>query len=92
MEKDDGAPQSEGARPSPSHYTSQLVSCFHRITDSLMLEKTSKIMKSNRQPNTIMSAKPCPEVPYLHVFWTTPGMVTLPPTWAACSNIWPLFQ
>jgi len=27
------------------------------------LEKTSKIIKSNRQPVTTMPAKPCPEVP-----------------------------
>jgi len=32
------------------------------------LEKTSKIIKSNHQPNTTMPAKPCPEVPHLHVF------------------------
>jgi len=35
----------------------------HRIIESVRLEKTSKIMKSNRQPNTTMSAKPCPEIP-----------------------------
>ena len=61
----------------------------HRITDSLRLEKTSK---SNRQPNTTMPAKPCPEVPYLHIFWTPPGMVTPPLPWAACSNAYPLLQ
>jgi len=32
------------------------------------LEKTSKINKSNRQPNTTKPAKPYPEVPYLHFF------------------------
>jgi len=26
------------------------------------LEKTSKIIKANHQPNTTMAAKPCPEV------------------------------
>ena len=50
----------------------------HRITGSLRLEKTSKIIKSNRQPITTMPAKPCPEVPHLHVCWTPPGMVTPP--------------
>jgi len=40
----------------------------HRIIESLKLEKTSKIIKSNYQPNTTMPAKLCPEVPYLHVF------------------------
>jgi len=39
-----------------------------RIIESLRLEKTSEIIKSNRQPNTTMSAKPCPKVPHLHVF------------------------
>jgi len=40
----------------------------HRIIESLQLEKTPKINKSNCQPNTTMSAKPCSKVPYLHVF------------------------
>jgi len=42
----------------------------HRIIESLRLEKTSKIIKSNRQPNTTMPAKPflrsdcsCPALP-----------------------------
>jgi len=39
-----------------------------RVIESLRLEKTSKIIKSNRHPNTTMPAKPCPEVPHLHVF------------------------
>jgi len=39
----------------------------HRIIDSLRLEKTSKIIKSHRQPITTMPAKPCPEVPYLYL-------------------------
>jgi len=39
-----------------------------RIIESLILEKTSKIIKSNSQPNTTMPAKLCPEVPHLHVF------------------------
>jgi len=37
------------------------------------LEKTSKIIKSNRHPNPTMPAKPCYEVPHLHVFWRPPG-------------------
>jgi len=40
----------------------------HRTVESLRLEKTSKIITSNRQPNTTMTTKPCPKVPYLHVF------------------------
>jgi len=32
------------------------------------LEKISKIIKSNHQPNTTMQAKPYPEVPHLHGF------------------------
>ena len=56
-------------------------------TESSRLEKTSKIIKSNHLPNTTMPAKPCPQVQYLHVFWTPPGTVTPPLPWAA----WPLF-
>jgi len=40
---------------------------IHRITESLRLEETSEI-KSNRPPNIIMPAKPCPQVPHPHVF------------------------
>ena len=58
------------------------------IIESLRLEKTSKIIESNHQHNTTMSAKPCPEVPYLHIFLTLPGMVTPPLPWAACSSAW----
>jgi len=64
----------------------------YRIVESLRLEKASKIIKSNCQPITTVPAKPCPEVPHLHVFWRPPGMVTPPLPWAACSNAWPLFQ
>ena len=42
------------------------------IIESLRLEKTSKIIKSNCQPSTTMPAKPYPEVPHLHVFCTPP--------------------
>jgi len=49
------------------------------------LEKISKIIKSNRQPNTTMSGKPCPEMPHWHVFWT-------PRHRATYFNAWPLFQ
>jgi len=65
---------------------------FHRTVEPLRLEKTSKIIQSRRWPNTTMPAKPCPEVPHLHIFWTHPGMVTPSPPWAAGSNAWPLFQ
>ena len=34
-----------------------------------MLEKTSKIMKSNRKFNTTMPAKPCPYMFYEHLQW-----------------------
>jgi len=40
----------------------------HRIIESLRLEKTSKIIESNYQPNTTMPTKPGPEVLHLHVF------------------------
>jgi len=42
------------------------------LIESLRLEKTSKIIKSNRQPITTMPAKPCPEVPHPHVFSSLP--------------------
>jgi len=58
----------------------------HRIIESLKLEKTSKIIKSNRHPTTTMPAKPCPEVPRLHVFWTPPGMVTPSLPWAVLDH------
>ena len=57
-----------------------------KVIESLRLEKTSNIMKSNRQPSTTVPIKPCPEVPCLHVFQTPPGMLAPPLPWAACSN------
>jgi len=41
------------------------------MMDSSRLEKISKIIKYNCQPNTTMAAKSCPGVPYLHVFLNT---------------------
>ena len=41
---------------------------LHRIIESLRLEKTSQINKSNCQPNTTMPTKLCPKVQYLRVF------------------------
>jgi len=41
------------------------------MIESLKLEKTSKIIKSNCQPNSTMPAKPRPEVPHLHIFFNT---------------------
>ena len=43
-------------------------SLYHRTIGSLRVEKTSKIIKSNRLPNTTMPAKPCPQLTYLDVF------------------------
>ena len=40
----------------------------HRIIESFRLEKTSEIIKCNHQPIPTMPAKPCPEVPHLHIF------------------------
>jgi len=40
----------------------------YRITESVRLEKSSKIIKSNHQPNTTMPAQPYPKVPHLRVF------------------------
>ena len=44
-----------------------------RIIESLRLEKTSKIIKSNHQPTTTIPAKPCPEV---QQHWGQGGRVT----------------
>ena len=43
----------------------QLEPVFHRIIESLRLEKTSKI-KSSCQPIATMPTKLCPSVLYLH--------------------------
>jgi len=41
----------------PSFFLAQLYPLSHRIIESLRLEKTSKIIESNRQRNTTMPAK-----------------------------------
>jgi len=56
------------------------------------LEETSKIIKSNHQPNTTMPAKPCPQGRHLHIFWASPGMGTPLLPWTAWANAWPLCQ
>ena len=58
---------------------------FYKIIDSLRLEKTSKITKSNTNPPN-HAHWPCPSVPHLHGSWTPPGTVTPPPPWAACAK------
>lgn len=50
------------------------------------LEKTSKIIQSNRSP------KPCLSVQHLNISWTPAVMVTSPSPLAACSGAWPLSQ
>lgn len=64
-----------------------------RIIESLMLEKTFKIIKKNHQPSTttLFTIKPCPQVTYLHDFLTLPGIVTPPLPWEVYSNILHLF-
>jgi len=47
------------------HLFAKVVICWESvlldvIIDSLRLEKTSKIIKSNHQPSKTMPAKPCP--------------------------------
>ena len=64
----------------------------HRIIESLKLEKTSKVIRSSRPLNTTMPTNSCPELPYLHVFGTPPGMMTPPSPWEGCSSAWLLFQ
>ena len=43
----------------------------YRIMESLSLEKTSEIIKSNCQPNTTMPSNPCLEVLHLHILLNT---------------------
>ena len=52
----------------PKHMISPSLHEVVEFTESLRLEKTSKIIKSSYQPITTTPAKPCPEVPHLHVF------------------------
>jgi len=90
-------PSSEQMWPRITHPPLKLMSDhpitpIQRIIESLMLEKTSKINKSNHQAMPAMPTQPCPSVPHLHSPQTPPGMVTPPPPWAACSNAWPRFQ
>ena len=53
---------------------------YHRTTESLRLEETSQIPRSNPSP-----PPPCPlpSVPHPHGSGTPPGMVNPPPPWAA---------
>ena len=43
----------------------------YRITESLRLEKTSKIILSNHQPTTTTPTKLCPSLPHLLFCWNT---------------------
>lgn len=73
----------------------------HRFIESLRLEKTCKIPKSNsnpshcahhsgwRSPRPTPTHPPRPSVPHLHNSETPPGMVISPPPWAVCSQILP---
>jgi len=60
--------QAEPACPCHQGKTELGTAATNRIRESLRLEKTSKIIKSNHHPNTSMPAKPCPQVPHLHIF------------------------
>jgi len=42
-----------------------MIAAVHVNIESLRLEKTSKIIKSNHQPTTTTPVKLCPEVPHL---------------------------
>lgn len=59
----------------------------HRITDSLRLEKITKITSSNHQPIPTMFTESCPSVLHLHIYWTPPELVTPPTPWAACPGV-----
>ena len=64
-----------------------------RTTESLRLEKTTKITKSCHQPNTTM---PSNHVSQCHIYSFLEHLqglqVTPPPPWAACASASPLFQ
>jgi len=49
--------------------------------ESIRLEKTSKILKSNHKP---FHPAHCPSVPHLHSSGTLPGTVTQPPPGSLC--------
>jgi len=49
----------------------------HRITESLRLEKTSKVIKSNRQPSPTMPAKPWVALGWVALGWVALGWVAL---------------
>lgn len=55
-----------------------------RVRESVRLEKTLKIIKSNHQPGTniMFTTKSCPQVPYPCGFWALPDMRTPPLSWA----------
>lgn len=55
-----------------------------RVRESVGFEKTLKISKSNHQRSstTTFITKPCPWVPYAHIFRTLPDMRTPPLSWA----------
>jgi len=61
-----------------------------RITESLRLEKTSKITHSDLNP-PLRAHWLRPSVPHLHGPGAPPGTVTPPPPWAASASTSPLF-
>lgn len=63
------------------------------ITESLRLDKTFKIIKSNLRLNTTtMTTKPYRRVPYLLILWILPGMVNPQLPWGSCSNAYHSFS
>lgn len=59
----------------------------HRFTESFVLEKSSKISKSNQKPSTAKStSKLYPQVPHLNIYYIAPGMVIPPLAGGPCSS------
>jgi len=73
-----------------------LNTCSSNISSNHRITQAGKDLQDHPvQPSTYhqyFPTKPRPIVPHLNVSGTSPGMVTLPPPWAACSSAWPLFQ
>lgn len=64
--------------------------CIHRIIELLRLSKTFKIINYWPRITATFTTRPCP-LPYLHVFWVLPEMVTPPVSWEVCFSALQLF-
>lgn len=83
-----------------AHFTAQILEGSlqgsgwtpQRITGTLRLGKTSKMIKSNLPPNSTVPSNPNQKGPRPLIYSTLPEMVAPPVPWGACSKAWALFQ